>query len=216
MTDGLPDDLPPEFLAAYADGELGPRDRRRVEQWLAEHPEARELLDDQESLGPRNVEFWNAVRPPEPSRGQWETVVHAVRGRGPASRPRRWLPWVGSLALAATATAATAFFALPSANGPVPLADPEHSIVAPVPADADDEPFAMAGPDDVRIVSLPEAAAHLLVVGQHPLRDSMIVLARADEVEFFGIGTDPSGRFPEVPTEVAPDDAPMIWAPKDP
>jgi len=216
MTDGLPDDLPPEFLAAYADGELGARDRDRVEAWLVEHPEARELLDDQESLGPRNAGFWQAVAPPQPSVRQWIAVADAIRGREPASRARRWLPWFGSLALAATATAATAFFALPPGNGPVPPADREQSIVAPAPAEPDDVPFAMAGPDDVRIVSLPEAAAHLLVVGEHPLRDSMVVLARADEVEFFGIGSDPSGRFPEVPTEVAPDDAPMIWAPKDP
>jgi hypothetical protein len=216
MTEGLPDDLPPEFLAAYADGELGPRDRERVEQWLTEYPEARDLLDDQESLGPGNVEFWQAVRPPEPSRRQWEIVAHGIRGRGPASRYRRWLPWVGSLAVAATATAATAFIALPAANGPTPEAVPDRSIVVPAPAEPDDQPFVMAGPDDVRIVSLPEAAAHLLVVGEHPLRDSLVILARADEVEFFGIGTDPSGRFPEMPTEVAPDDAPMIWAPKDP
>jgi hypothetical protein len=216
MTDGLPDDLPLEFLAAYADGELGSRDREKVEQWLTEYPEAHNLLDDQESLGPGNVEFWQAVRPPEPSRRQWGTVAHGIRGRGPVSRYRRWLPWVGSLAVAATATAATAFIALPAANGPIPEAVPDRSIVVPAPAEPEDQTFAMAGPDDVRIVSLPEAAAHLLVVGEHPLTDSLVILARADEVEFFGIGADPSGRFPEMPTEVAPEDAPMIWAPKDP
>lgn len=216
MTDGLPDDLPPEFLAAFADGELGPRDRERVEQWLLEHPEGRELLEDQESLSPGNAEFWRAVRPPEPSRRQWERTVGGVGGHRPVSVSRRWLPWVGSLAVAATATAATVFIALPPGNGPVPAVQSDHEIVAPPSADPDDEPFAMAGPNDVRIVSLPEAAAHLLVVGEHPLRDSMVVLARADEVEFFGIGTDGLGRFPEMPTDVAPDDAPMIWAPKDP
>lgn len=216
MTDGLPDDLPPEFLAAYADGELGPRDRERVEQWLIGHPESHEVLDDQESLGPGNIEFWQAVRPPEPSRRQWEIVAHGIRARGSVSTSRRWLPWVGSLVLAATATAATVFVALPPANGPSPPTVPDRSIVAPAPTESDDQPFAMAGPDEVRIVSLPEAAAHLLIVGEHPLRDSLVILARADEVEFFGIGTDPSGRFPEMPTEVAPDDAPMIWAPKDP
>lgn len=216
MIDGLPDDFPTEFLAAYADGELRPHDRHRVERWLAERPEVRELLDDQESLGPRNMEFWQAVCPPEPTRRQWDEVADGIKGRGRASRARRWLPWVGSLALATTATAATLFVALPPGTEPLPPTAPGHSIVAPIPAEPDEAPFAMAGPDEVKIVSLPEAAAHLLVVGEHPLGDSMVVLARTDEVEFFGIGSDPAGRFPEVPTEAAPDDAPMIWAPKEP
>jgi hypothetical protein len=74
----------------------------------------------------------------------------------------------------------------------------------------------MASADEVQIISLPEEAAHLLVVGEHPLRGQAVVLAKADEIEFLGIGTDLAGRFPELPTDVAPDDAPMIWAPRDP
>src|SRR5262249_62377002 len=60
MTTPLPDDLPPELLAAYADGELCPRERARVEEWLAEHPEGAELLEAQESVGPGNVELWQS------------------------------------------------------------------------------------------------------------------------------------------------------------
>jgi hypothetical protein len=215
MTDGLPDDLPPELFAAYADRELSPRDRARVEQWLADHPEAVELVEDQELMGRQNIEFWQAIRPPEPSRRQWAAALRGIHEGAPVRASRRWLPWVGSLALAATATAATVFFVLPTVSRP----DPDGILIvppAPRPAVADDEPFAMAGPDDVRIISLPESAAHLLVVGDHPLRDQVVILARADEVEFLGIGTDLAGRFPELPTDVAPDDAPMIWAPRDP
>jgi anti-sigma factor RsiW len=212
MTDGLPDDLPPEWLAAYADGELGPGDRARVDVWLADHPEARDLLDEQESLGPKNVEFWQAVRPPEPTRRQWAAARRAVHGRARMPAARRWLPWVGSLALAATATAATVFFALPPVN---PTTPPVPAVASP-PRDVDDEPYAMASADEVRIISLPEEAAHLLVVGEHPLGGQAVVLAKADEVEFLGIGTDLAGRFPDVPTDVAPDDAPMLWAPRDP
>lgn len=211
MTTSEPDDLPPETLAAFADGELAPRDRDRVEQWLADHPEARDLLDDQESLGPRNAEFWNAVRPPEPSHWQWAAVRDGIRGQAPAWANRRWRPWVASLALAAAATAATVVVVLPPPDRPV-SADP---VVTPRPADLDDEPFAMAGPDDVRILSLPESAAHLLVVGDHPLRDTLVVLARSDEVDFLGIGADLAGRFPDLP-EAAPEDPPMLWAPKEP
>jgi hypothetical protein len=211
MTDRLPDDLPPESLAAYADGELGPADQAHVERWLADHPEARELLEDQESLGPKNIEFWQAVRPPEPSRRQWAAARRGISGRARGPAARRWLPWVGSLAFAATATAATVFFALPPVNQPAPA-----PVAAPQPAGRDDEPYAMASADEVQIISLPEEAAHLLVVGEHPLRGQMVVLAKSDEVEFLGIGTDLAGRFPEFPTDVAPDDAPMIWAPRDP
>jgi anti-sigma factor RsiW len=212
MSDRLPDDLPPELLAAYADGELGPRDRARVERWLADRPEARETLDEQESLSPKNVEFWQAVSPPEPSRRQWAAALRGIHGRSRIPATRRWLPWVGSLALAATATAATVFFALPPANLPAPSVP----AAAPPLAGPDDEPYAMASADEVQIISLPEEAAHLLVVGEHPLRGQAVVLAKADEIEFLGIGTDLAGRFPELPTELAPDDAPMIWAPRDP
>jgi anti-sigma factor RsiW len=215
MTNSEPNDLPPELLAAYADGELGPNDRARVEQWVADHPEARELLEDQEALGPRNVEFWQAVSPPEPSPRVWEATLRGIRDRSRVPPSRRWLPWVSSLALVATATAATVLFVLPAGPGG-PGDGPELTAVRSPATEPDDEPFAMASADEVRIVSLPESAAHLLVVGEHPLGNTLIVLARADEIEFFGVNTDPSGRFPEVPTEVAPDDAPMIWAPKEP
>lgn len=207
----MTDDLPPEMLAAYADGELRPHDRDRVEQWLADHPEVRELLDDQESLGPRNAEFWTVVRPPEPSARQWAAVRDDIRGHAPAWATRRWRPWVASLALAAAATAATVVLVVPLPDAPAPV----NPVANPRTADPDDEPFAMAGSDDVRILSLPESAAHLLVVGDHPLRDTLVVLARADEMDFLGIGSDASGRFPD-PPEAAPEDPPMIWAPKEP
>jgi anti-sigma factor RsiW len=214
MTDGLPDELPPEFLAAFADGELGPRDQLRVEAWLIEHPEGRELLDEQESLGPRNLDFWQAVRPPEPSRREWEAAASGVRHAARVPSIRRWIPWAGSIAVIATATAATVLFSLPAGTDAMPSVLPESTAVAP-PTVPDEQPYAMATSDEVRIVSLPEAAAHLLVVGEHPLGGSLIVLARADEVEFLGIGTDLAGRFPEFPTEAAADDSPMIWAPKE-
>ena len=98
---------------------------------------------------------------------------------------------------------------------PVNLPAPAPAV-APQLAGRDDEPYAMASADEVQIVGLPEEAAHLLVVGEHPLRGQTVVLAKADEVEFLGIGTDLAGRFPELPTEVAPDDAPMICSPRDP
>jgi hypothetical protein len=207
MTNRWPDDLPLELLAAYADGELGPHDRDRVERWLADHPEAREILETQESLGPGNVELWQMTGPLRPGERQWAAVRDRIRAGTRVSPLRRWARWAGSAALAATAAALL-------------LALPSRETVNRVPADvpvvepARDEPFAMATDDDVQIVSLPESAAHLLVVGRHPLGDGPVVLATSDEVEFYGIGSDPDGRFPEVPADAGPNDATMIWAPR--
>lgn len=212
MTGPRPDDLPPELLAGYADGELCGQDRARVERWLADHPEARELLEGQEALSPNNTEFWSAVRPPEPSVAKWAEVRDGVQANAPRPSRRGWIALIGAVGL--MATAATLLFALPALYRPARV-DP-HSLPAPLPPAEDDEPFAMAGADDVRIVSLPESAAGLLVVGHHPLGDTDLVLARADEIEFHGVGSDLAGRFPEVPTDPAADDPPMIWAPREP
>jgi anti-sigma factor RsiW len=209
MNQRMPDDLPPELLAAYADGELGPHARDRVERWLADHPEAGENLETQESLGRGNAELWQMANPPQPSEFQWAAVREGIRAGTRVSPVRRWFPRLAAAAL--MATAASLFVAMPTSNTPDAPTLPVAPSAAPI---AHDEPYAMATDDDVQIVSLPESAAHLLVVGKHPLGDSAVVLAKSDEVEFYGIGSDPAGRFPEVPVEAAPDDAPMIWAPR--
>jgi len=213
MTTPRPDRLPPELLAAYADGELSPPERLRVERWLAEHPEAADLMDAQESLGPSNVELWQAAQPPVPSARQWANTFDGIKDHAPAPpRPSR-ARWLGSAGL--LATAATVVLLVTTADNPEPQA-PQALGLFPAGANLDDDPFPMAGPDDVRIVSLPEAAAGLLLVGEHPLGDALLTLARADEVEFYGVGSDIAGRFPEVPSDPLSLDAPMIWAPRAP
>jgi hypothetical protein len=215
MTTPLPDDLPPELLAAYADGELSPRDRARVEDWLADHPEGAELLDAQESVGPGNVELWQAVQPPTPSDGQWADAYNGIETRTPfPTRPSR-AGWLGSLGL--LATAATVLILVSTADrADRPLAPDVACPVLTPPGESDEPPYAMAQADDVRILSLPEAAASLLLVGEHPLGNSLLTLARADEIEFHGVGSDLAGRFPEVPTDPSSADAPMIWTPRAP
>lgn len=206
-----PDDwLPPEWLAAYADAELGPRDRARVERWLADNPEARDLLDAQESLGPGNVDFWSAVRPPTPSPRAWASAFDRLSAHSPAAPARRAGRWLGTIGL--MATAATLLLALPAANGPAPPCLPPGPAVLPAPS-PDDEPYAMAEEGDVRIVSLPEAAADLLVVGKHPMGDGPLLLAPRSEVVFLGMGSDADGRFPDPPDDP---DAAVVWAPREP
>ena len=199
-----PDSFPAEWLAAYADGELPPVERARVESWLAENLDARDLLDAQESLARGNAEFWNVVRPPEPSAGQWQNTLNRIAL--PVVTPsRRWVGWLSTVGL--MATAATLFIAMPG---------PQHSCLNPpavVPDEvgpSDEEPYPMASAADVRIISMPQSAAGLLLVGNHPIGDSLLILAKADEVEFLGVGNDPDGRFPAVPFDPQAADAPMI------
>jgi hypothetical protein len=211
MTNRTPDDLPPELLAAYADGELGAHQRDRVERWLADHPDARDMLESQESLGPANTEFWRLVRPPEPGMTRWSAVRDRIRSGTRPTAARRWFVRAGAAALAATAAAL--FLALPAVDRTEPIVPRVDPVAAPVPAE---EPFAMATDDDVRIISLPEAAARLLIVGEHPLGDTQVLLAKSDEVEVYAQATDPQGWKPELAADTAPDDAPMIWAPRNP
>jgi hypothetical protein len=212
MNDPRPDNLPLEWLAAYADGELTPRERARVENWLAENLDARELLECQESLGPNNTEFWQLAQPPSPLPAQWLRLRNAIDAAQPVQPRRSWTRWLGAAGLLATAASLLVIvgaFDRPTPESPSIVEAPPLTPVA-------DEPYAMASADDVRIISLPEAAANLLVVGDHPLNGSSMSLARFGEVEFLGIGSDLAGRFPAMPSDANTEEIPMIWAPRDP
>jgi len=203
-----PDDLSPEWLAAYADGELCPWDRERVERWLAENPDARDLLDAQESLGPANAEFWELVRPPGPSAAAWANAQRRITERTTSPPRRRWAGWLGTVGL--MATAATVLLALPAVDRP-PVHGPHLPNVGSEPAQ-NDGPYVMAQDDDVRIISLPEEAAPLLVVGVHPLGDSVVVLAARDDLVVHAMGADPAGRVAEMFDD---QDGAVVWTPKD-
>ena len=210
MSGRLPDDLPPELLAGYADGELCPDLRARVQEWLARHPEFLDRLESQELLGPGNAELWNAVRPPAPGAGDWAGVRKEVAGR--LRRRGGWRCWAGAAGLVAAAAALVVVFL----DNPPPCAVRNclpPAAPGPAPATDDDEPYPVARADEVRYLSLPESAAPMLVVGEHPLKE--LVLARDDEVEFHGLGSDAAGQFPEDPLTADP---PVLWtpAPRDP
>src|SRR5262249_30449778 len=97
----------PEQLAAYADGELDGRAeealRRRIEAWLARHPEGAGDLDAQRAL----ARLWQATTPPEPSEATWADVLARLEQVSPSPdvRPARS---TRRLALAAWITAALA------------------------------------------------------------------------------------------------------------
>jgi hypothetical protein len=201
------------LLAGFVDSELSDAERLRVLRWLALNPEGRELLDAQESFAPSNGEFWRSVQPPEPTPAQWSDTLNRINFSCPVAPRRHWGRWLATIGLLATAASLLIGLALPlwrHADGPPDAPSPDL-VVATI-----DESYPMASVDDVRIISLPEAAAGLLVVGDHPLRHSAMRFARFGDVEFYGIGSDLAGRFPEMPSDPMTEEIPMIWAPRDP
>ena len=186
----------PEQLAAYADGELGPANRARVEAWLREHPEARAGVEAQRQL----AHLGQAAAPPEPGAAAWSGVLARVQAglnaAAPAGhRPTSRLP--GLLAVAGAAAVillalAVAHFA-PHRPGP---------------------PLPVAAADDVEVLSIDAGDAGALVVGQPPVRGPL-VLASADDVTVDGSGRDVDIVNPDPPPPNQPA-APMIMVPADP
>ena len=207
MTPPRPDDLPPEMLAGYADGELGPADRARVEDWLADHPGDWDSLDAQSFFSPLNGDLWEAVRPPALLPGDWRKTLAGIdRAARPSSLLLRGLGT--AVALAAAVVVLAVGLDDPPCRPPCERIDmPCHSAAD----DSEEAPFAIAKAEEIEIFSMPESAAGAIVVGLPPLGDSLLLLARPSEVVFHSVGPDSAGRFPDVPTDV--NAAPMIWAP---
>ncbi|WP_020474819.1 anti-sigma factor family protein [Zavarzinella formosa] len=203
------DDLSPELLAAYVDGELPPELAERVARWLATNPEALSMADDQAALTPLNEEVREELFDiPMPKPDQWNACLAGIRGEL-ASAPRR--PWNIKPFLAGFTVAAGLLLTLLAGTR-----DRHHPLAFVLPVDdADDEMIVLANSDDIEILSLPEAAASLLVVGDHPWNEDL-VLAKSHELEFIGVGSDAEGRFPDVPTDPMKQDAPLLWSPAPP
>ena len=206
----------PEQLAAYADGELDGRPemeplRRRIEAWLARHPEAAADLNAQRRL----AQLWQATTPPEPSEAAWQDVLArleplpatAERGRrGPGLRFAAW----AVAALAATAAAVWLALALfPPGAGPEIARQRPRDLeqrkppLPATPAAEPMEPFAVATADEVEILSIGGADTGTVAVGEMPLSGPML-LVQAGEVEVQHVE-------PEVRTGA--NGSPMLWAP---
>ena len=214
MSNGSPDEFSLEMLAGYVDNELTPHDRARVDEWLSEHPECRDQLESQEYLTVRNTELWSAAQPIMPTDLEWSNAFDEVRKRLSSARPssRSWI------AVAAVVFSVAACLAIAVWTGDDVDSESRDEVafnvdVAPPWPESDDAPFQFARADEILYVSLPEAAVPFLVVGEHPLQDQILLLARSNEVNFHGLGSDPDGRFPSNPADSNP---PMVWAPRRP
>ncbi len=207
MTRPPEDDLPPELLAAYADGELPPGMEERVARWLADHPEALRTADDQAGLSPTNEFLMDELAVPMPTPREWAACQAGIREE--LAKPRRdwgFKPFVVGYAAAAGLYLALFIGSL--------IQRPPLAVVMPD-DEQDGEMLVLAGRDDIEILSMPEAAAPLLLVGQLPW-DEDLVLARAHELEYIGVGSDADGHFPDVPRDPTSDEAPLLWTPAAP
>lgn len=196
-----------EILAAYADGEFEGRDdltllKQRVEQWLAENPEARAELTVIRQL--KNA--WRQTTPPNPAPEVWQPMLAALECMPRAGR-RTGVSWrrpLGAAALAATI--ALAFLAW-WVNHPLSAPEP---MPAPTPIAEDAKPFAVAAAHEVEILNVEGADTHTLVVGELPLQ-GLLELAAPGEVTVDNV--QPAARdnmLPEV--RVRGPGRPMIWA----
>jgi hypothetical protein len=207
-----------ELLAAYADGELEGIPhlagmRRKIEDWLADHPEAYDDLNAQAEL----TRFMASTAPVEPPSAVWDTVWAGV-----VKAPRQpiW-PWkltFGILGIT-TATAAAVVLAIlvgslsapaPSSRGPAANQAPAPQV-QPAPQAAPVVPLEVVSADEVEIVRVGGNDTASLPIGQPPLT-TPIVLLEQHEVEVHPPTNNPArteirfGRGPVVWTPLAGDD----------
>jgi hypothetical protein len=186
-----------ELLAAFADGELEDRPHlagllRKIEAWLADHPEAFGDLEAQVEL----TRLMAGTAPPMPTSATWANVWSRVE-KAPRTVGARWK----SLALGALVTASAAAVVLavlqlgsseqPAATTPGPSNDPERLAKAP----QRPEPIQVlevATADEVEIVRVAGGDTHSLINVRVPVNRPLELLAQ-HEVELQPPANNPAG-----------------------
>jgi hypothetical protein len=201
---------PPEQLAAFADGELDPGARDRVEAWLADHPEAGAEVESLRRL----LDLFRAAAAPEPAPEAWASAQARLEAGLPAGspprprrgrRPRRW---------AAGLCAAAAVLGLLLLARPWwPRAGPHDAVPGP---EEEREPFPVATAQEVNIISMDvndadalavhppvlgpvefAAPADITVVHVEPLADGMRPRLEGEAVGMFVAAAEPPEEEPE-------------------
>jgi hypothetical protein len=189
----------PELLAAYADGELNAAERGRVEGWLAANSNGLVELETQRRFG---RPLWPASN--SPSEDAWQRVLKSVHVAVSAPRPAAPSASRVSRRRLLTALAAVAAVIILAFIG-----FPRDSGEKGGPGRAEDA-LAVATADDVEIMRIFEVDVDRLVVGEPPLRRS-IVLATFEDVEGLKAARDTDGMMPLMALQ--PANAPMVVAP---
>lgn len=193
----------PEELGGFADGELPPECRDRVEAWLRHHPEAVAEVESLRRLTVLYVEHG----PPEPATPAWDALWQRVEARLPAPsirRGRRW-PLLWAVGLAAAGLLGAVLLAR-TWWAPAPV-DPNPVVKAVV----DEGVLPVATDNDVTVIAMDPADDDALAV-QPPMRshDPMDFAAPGD---FNVVRMDPSPNDGQVAL-LEEGAVPMIMAPR--
>ena len=224
--DRPPQEPTPEQLAAYFDDGLTGPARGAVEAWLADHPDAARhapFADGDDGL----TRAWLATQPADPSPAAWSGVAGRVAAAlapvgHPQARRRAWL--VFGLGAAAAAVSAVLVARSLWWDKPKPTTIEPRVVVRP-PEDVDDEkePFALAAPTEVRIISMEGDDTEVeidgqmvktLVVGEPPVADTVLMPTSYARTRLVATA-DPSLRFEDwgVPMIVDPAVLANGWQP---
>jgi len=185
--DGAPE---PEQLAAYVDGELDVEAHRRVEAWLAAHPDAASVVAGHGEI----ARLMRQTTPDLPSDACWEglrTRIHkglVPPGQGSPGPSNRFWRW--GLGVATTA-AAVLWISLAQRN-PAPQAPRAATGV-----ESELEPLVLASRGEVEIHSVAANDLEVLLVGEPPLQEALI-LASAGDVAVRSVQPDVDGMVPDM------------------
>ncbi len=151
--------IPPEWLAAYADGEMDrnailAQVKKQVEDWLAEHPEARADIEEQRRLR----DLWEETTPVEPDPASWAKELGRLEQSARDHKGRRAGSW-GWLAGLLTMTAAAVWLAYFLSHKQVLLPTVEGN-----------NPFAVATAEEIDILSVEGDDTNTFAVGDMPVR----------------------------------------------
>jgi anti-sigma factor RsiW len=193
----------PEQLAAFVDGNLDADLHRRVEAWLAAHPEEAAEVAAHRQL----ARAWRDTTPAEPSPAAWDAVLARIQtgsapvATGPSGTSRRVLPW-GTVTAATAAAVLWAAFSLRDAGSPPPGEPPRAEAW---------EPLVLASPGDVEIMSVAAEDTDAVLVGDPPLKEAL-VLASSGDVTVQSVAPDVDGVIPDM-SGMTGQASPMIVAP---
>jgi hypothetical protein len=191
--------VPPEWLAAYADGEmdrnaaLAPA-KKELEEWLAEHPDGRADIDEQRRL----QEIMQETAPVDPDSLAWAGVLARLQEAPRELANRRAWSW-GRLASFLAVTAAAIWL--------VSFLTTRPPTAAPLLTNSDDEVLLVATADEIEILSIEGDATDAFVVGESPVRGPLELL-QAGEMKVTRVEPEVQRhvRLVEGPA------TPMIWA----
>lgn len=206
----------PEWLAAYADGELDGQPHLeglivRIEDYLRSHPEALAEIEAHESLR----RLMAASAPEEPSAQVWDAMLARIeQPRRPRSRWAAATLWFAGIAAASAAAVLLSVYLQrgqsPQPSNNAPFAQAAQIVAAAVnTGDAVNLPaqveiLQVASADEVEILHVAGADTGSLIIGRLPFSGQMLLVA-PNEIE---VGGSAGSEL-----RIASGSSPIMWSP---